>query len=195
MKWLADARAVDPKSFLPFDDASRIPPAVRNGSQTWMDRFLKAHARPYAPDAHARHSYRASKGESPDWLRHEYHAKGRELLVLESLNYVMIIVGDSPNEIKRDELVKTAESVAESILRMDGTSGLWRFEFVARHDDKWFLSSNPNLEIVRMRTWSDRADAVVERGKITFVLYKKIEQIKGFRDDRVWFDDSLRRGS
>ena len=55
------------------------------------------------------------------------------------------------------------------------------------------VSTNPEEHPMSAVEWSDRVDAVIRRGAVYLLCYKRRSETMGFRHDGQWFDDEFRQ--
>jgi hypothetical protein len=188
LQWLADIRSAPADRFIALKDANAIPPEIRLSSKGWFESVLQQEANPYLPANRARHSYSPATETTPDILRHDYNARGVPVRALETRNAILLTTRLATGDLRRQ-----VQSMADLLLRMQDEGYRLEFQYGAVTGSKFYFTSNPERDVARLRFWHDRVDGIAEPGAVTFLFYKKVEQLLAYQDDRHWFGESFRR--
>jgi hypothetical protein len=191
--WIESMERTPPESFRRASDFTEVPEPPMPDSLWWCGTIFLASASPHHPANEARHGFHLAgvdDGPAFDLLRHEYRAGGFDLVVTEGVNFVLIrAAGAGP---------KGVNAVAAALVnlppdRRRPAPARERVRFPEPRGDDVLVSTDPDEPPWSMVEWSDRIDAVVRRGAVYLLCYKRRSEIMGFLHDGQWFDDEFRQ--
>ena len=156
-------------------------------SHQWMSAVLGEKNSPHAEANAAKHSYHLWKGEQPgfDLLRHEYELGGRAIVVTESVPIIHISIRLNPKDLKKKvQPQERATEVGNQVMYRPGGF---------QPAEGSLLSTNPALEVSRVKDWRDRVDAIVSEDRVQLIVYKQDPMASPApRNLTVWFDAEFR---
>lgn len=203
--WLDIVDRVSPGDYEELTDFKSLPDGerVRLDSTRWSERFFTKAANPYNEALKAKRSIHRSTPDTYDLLRHQYAALGLEMVVIETVEFTLIRVGQAGLDLlKVDEKdrAKEIEKAAGLILNLHGVyiekggkdakySWVFRFPDAIREGTRF--STHPEASPRMMWSWANRADGGIRNGQLYFLCFKKHEPTDGrliFLDSDHWFD-------
>lgn len=195
-QYLDGIRRAKPGDFVPLTDFNQLPdgPGVEQDSRSWTQKFFSMAANPYQPALPVKRSVHHATTDTFDILRHEYNAVGKQLVVDETANVILITVDEQSG--KADAINQTAGL----LLKMSGTMVgknlqdapyQWAFQFPASIGEGTRFSTNPSESPMRMWSWAMRLDGGIYQHRLYFLAFKQREQSSGkviSPDGQHWFD-------
>lgn len=182
-----------PESFRLASDFGALPEPPMADSLLWCGRIFVPTASSHHPPNAARHAFHlADVDPGPaDLLRHEYRAADLDLVVTEGVNFVLIRAGTAPR--------KSVNATASALIalpwegRRPASPGERTVRLPEPSGEDVLVSTNPEEHPMSAVEWSDRVDAVIRRGAVYLLCYKRRSETMGFRHDGQWFDDDFRQ--
>lgn len=189
--WLRTALEVPARSFIQIDAPGKLPPRVRGDSVYWAERFLAVGARPLEQQT-VEVAVHVADRAAPDLLRYRYRVGGRDLVVVESVNFLFVwVLGADPRS-SGDPDAEIA-SVAEQVLDVRGRGHDWHFAPMACDGGELRFSTNAALDAWSMSSWADRVDGGTAHGALYFLGFKKRPGRAGYENADGWFDEEFRK--
>jgi hypothetical protein len=204
-KYVGMVDAIDPAAFFELTgfDAFGDGVAVEQDSRAWAERFFQPAASPYRPEPIVRHSFYFASGPSFDLLRHELRVGELDLVVTESVRFVLVSVR-APNlpalGSNDNALAQAITDLGEQILVMNGTSFnpfgqsskyQWTLQYEAPLREGSRFTTAPQTDPALVQSHAERLDGGIQRGLPFFLGYKARGSGDGrrvFLDGRHWFD-------
>jgi hypothetical protein len=176
--WIETVERTPPESFRPVSDFAALPEPPMADSLAWCRTMFVPAASPHHPPNAARHGFHlADVDPGPaDLLRH--------------VNFVLIRAGAA----QRKSMNATASALIALPWEGRRTSrGERPVRLPEPRGEDVLVSTNPDEHPVSALEWSDRIDAMVRRGAVYLLCYKRRSPTMGFRHDGQWFDDEFRQ--
>ena len=190
--WIEAVERTPPESFRPVSDFAALPEPPMADSLAWCGTMFVPAASPHHPPNTARHGFHlADVDPGPaDLLRHEYRAVDLDLVVTEGVNFVLIRAVSAPR--------KSVKAIASALIALPwegrpARPGERTVRLPEPRGEDVLVSTNPEEHPMSALEWSDRVDAMVRRGAVYLLCYKRRSQTMGFRHDGQWFDDDFRQ--
>jgi hypothetical protein len=196
---IAPAAFFELTGFDPFGDGI----AVEQDSRDWAERFFQPAASPYRSEPKVKHGFTFASGDNYDLLRHELRVGDLELVVTESVRFVLVSVR-APNlpalGSNDDALAKAIADLGEQVLRMKGTAFTpfgqsqkyqWTLQYEAPLRDGSRFTTAPQAEPAILQSHAERLDGGIGRGSPFFLGYKARGSGDGrlvVLDGKHWFD-------
>ncbi len=189
--WIEVVERTPPESFRWVGDFAALPEPPMADSLAWCRAIFVPAASPHHPPNAARHAFHlADVDPGPaDLLRHEYRAMDLDLVVTEGANFVLIRAMADPR--------KSVHAIAAAVIGLPwegrpAAPGARPLRLAEPRGEDVLVSTNPEEHPMSALEWSDRIDAIVRRGAVYLLCYKRRSEIMGFLHDGQWFDDEFR---
>lgn len=181
MKDQADAQ------FVPVDYA-KLPPLIRAQAENHLAFYLTPEAQPQNDPEFKTRVFSASGESQDDLVEYRWKFEGLPLRAVQSLNAFKL-------EVPLDARLRIddVKLLVESIVKLKGTDLSDRdyevkLRWPASLSEGVQFSSNPDANLLRLNSWHERVDAVVEGGRLAVLIYKKVPQLMIYQDGSKWFE-------
>jgi hypothetical protein len=200
--------------FKPLANLARLPDGARveGDSRDWSERFLRPAFDPWRTPSKVDQRGHEATPDTPDVLRHALEVRIQEapdkppivfaVTVTETVRYLRVDVeprGLDLLALPVDQRATAIAAIAERALPMRGTyfGGMgelkpyeWAFQYVSLDEGARF-STNPGVDEMRMKSWTERVDGGIEGGHVYFFGFKCHAPSSGrlvLLDPQHWFD-------
>ncbi|MFO0761139.1 MAG: hypothetical protein U0359_31970 [Byssovorax sp.] len=203
--WMEVLGRVRADEYAPFVNFQQLSDGahVEADSRRWSARFFSRAANPYEAGVSVTRSVHMSTPTTFDILRHQYSTMGLDLVVLETVNFMVIIVERGAVDLltgSRNDQITRIDRTAGQVLAMRGTflgenfeeqAYEWMFRYPPTIVDGARFSTDIGKDVSWMWSWANRVDGGILNNRLFFMLFKKHEPTDGriiFLDPRHWFD-------
>jgi hypothetical protein len=173
--------------FVPVEYAS-LSPAIRAQTENYLAMYLTPEAQPQRDPAFQTRTYSAASPGQSDLVEFRWAFNGMALRAVQSLNALKVEI-PLGGRTRVDEVKALVNSVVKlKGTDLDGRDYDARLRWPNAVADGARFSSNPDANLFHMNAWHERVDALVEGGRLSVLIYKKIPQLMGYQDGSQWFE-------
>lgn len=189
--WLKQIASLPATGFVPIhmDDPRCVE--IRAQSSAWSSNFWVPALDPHRSSTPPAWQFHAAADESDmDMIRTRYESAEREILYIETFNFIAVGVGYRSEVFGRQAL-----SRLELLIRSEPGPASLRFAMppsMAARETPYRLTTAKAQPVRALTGRYDRADLIVAEDAAWIIVFKVVEQLIGLRPDAGWFDADLR---